>query len=275
MYRFLLSWRWLGAFVLALVVAAGCVLLGQWQWDRREERLARNALVTGNYDREPVSLDALVSEPDDPLPQGTEWTPVRLVGTYAGDETRLVRNRPLDGRSGYHVLVPLETQDGDVLLIDRGWLPAGQTGAAPEHVPAPPPGQVTVVARLRPAEPAGSRGAPPGQVQTITPATAGIDSEGLVENAYGVLAQETPAPSEALRAIPRPQIDEGPHLSYALQWFVFALLGFIALGWAANQERRALAEASGTAAPPKPARERKPLRERGDADVEDEILDRR
>jgi hypothetical protein len=70
--------------------------------------------------------------------------------------------------------------------------------------------------------------------------------------------------------------DEGPHLSYALQWFVFAIMGFIGLAWAANQERKALVETSGGIEASKTAREpRKPPRERGDADVEDEVLDRR
>jgi hypothetical protein len=79
-------------------------------------------------------------------------------------------------------------------------------------------------------------------------------------------------------AAARPARDEGPHLSYALQWFVFALLAFIGLGWAANQERRALgltaAEERGETPAPAPA-PRRPKRERADADVEDEILDRR
>jgi hypothetical protein len=73
--------------------------------------------------------------------------------------------------------------------------------------------------------------------------------------------------------------DEGPHLSYALQWFVFALLGFVGLVWAANQERRGLAEASGavheTGTPARAPRRPKREKSDADADLEDEVLDRR
>jgi cytochrome oxidase assembly protein ShyY1 len=94
--------------------------------------------------------------------------------------------------------------------------------------------------------------------------------------AYGVLVQSASDAAEPPLAAPRPVRDEGPHLSYALQWFVFAIMAFIGLGWAANQERKALAAASGGQVSASAAREpRKPPRERRDAEVEDEVLDRR
>ena len=92
-----------------------------------------------------------------------------------------------------------------------------------------------------------------------------------------MLVQSAADAAEPPLAAARPVRDEGPHLSYALQWFVFALLAFIGLGWAANQERKGLEEASaGPDAPKREPREpKRPPRERRDADVEDEILDRR
>lgn len=237
MYRFLLSRRWLGGLALAVVVAVGCVLLGMWQWDRRELRQERNALVTGNYDLEPQALGSLLPDPGSPLPDGTEWTPVELSGQYLTEGSLLLRNRPLDGRPGYHSLVPFETDDGAVLLVDRGWLPIGATGAGPDDVPAPPDGDVRAVVRLRPAEPAATRDAPAGQVQTIDPRQAaaslpGSVSDGLRTGAYGVLATEQPSAGAAPLPLPRPTIDSGPHLSYSLQWFVFglgALVAFVVL----------------------------------------------
>lgn len=237
MYRFLLSRRWLGGLALAVVVAVGCVLLGMWQWDRRELRLERNALVTGNYDRAPEALATLLPDAGAPLPDGAEWTPVELSGRYLTEESLLLRNRPLDGRPGYHSLVPFETDDGAVLLVDRGWLPIGATGAGPDDVPAPPDGEVRAVVRLRPAERAATRDAPAGQVQTIDPLLLagllpGSSADGLRTGAYGVLASEQPAAGAAPLPLPRPAIDSGPHLSYSLQWFVFglgALVAFVVL----------------------------------------------
>ena len=84
----------------------------------------------------------------------------------------------------------------------------------------------------------------------------------------------------SLRSPPRGRsATRDPHLSYALQWYVFALLGFIGLAWAANQERKGLAEASaaGGSTKPAPREPKRPKREKRDedADVEDGILDRR
>ena len=61
--------------------------------------------------------------------------------------------------------------------------------------------------------------------------------------------------------------DEGPHLSYTFQWYLFALLGFIGFGWALRHEHRAL-RAAETGEPIAPARRR-----RGAGPTDDEIED--
>lgn len=252
-YRFLFSRRWLGGLALAVVVAIGCVLLGTWQWDRREQRLERNALVTGNYDLPPASLDDVLPEAASPLPPGTEYTPVALEGRYLADSGLLLRNRPLDGLPGYHSLVPFQTRDGDVVLVDRGWVPVGSTGAAPDDVPVPPAGEVEVTVRLRPGEGRSERAAPQGQLQRIDLAAVadllGEQGEPAVQTgAYGVLASERPAPAAAPTPLPRPAIDEGPHLSYSLQWFVFALgalVGFVVLVRRTAGDQATSSEATG------------------------------
>jgi cytochrome oxidase assembly protein ShyY1 len=249
----LLDRRWLGGLALAVAVAVGCVLLGTWQWQRREARLERNAAVTGNYDRSAVPLEALGTDLDEPLPAARSWTPVLLAGEYLVDDAVLLRQRPLGGRAGYHALVPFRDDSGAVLLVDRGFVPAGDTGDAPDAVPAPPAGRVEALVRLRPAEPPDARDAPAGQVRTITPdlvlgaRPTGSPSTGEagrpVTGAYGVLATEEPAPAAAPVPLPRPTVDEGPHLSYAFQWFVFA--GGALVGWAVLA-RRAVAEGAGS-----------------------------
>ena len=270
MYRFLLSRRWLGGLALAVVVAIGCALLGLWQWDRRQQQVERNALVTGNYDRTPAPLTALLPAPAADLPAGSEWTPVALSGRYLPDASLLLRNRPLDGRPGYHSLVPFETDDGAVLLVDRGWLPIGATGAGPDDVPAPPDGDVRAVVRLRPAEREATRDAPAGQVHTIDPSRAaallpGSLAGGLRTGAYGVLGSEQPAAAATPLTLPRPAIDEGPHLSYSLQWFVFALGALVAF---VVLVRRTAGDAEGRPPAVRPGR-RRPSAE----DEEDALLD--
>lgn len=271
MYRFLLTSRWLGGLALALAMSAVCVLLGLWQWDRREQALERNAPVVENYDAAPVPLDEALPRPATPLPGREAWTPVRMTGRYVTDETLLLRNRPLDGRPGFHVLVPFAVDEGPELLVDRGWVPVGSSGSRAAAVPAPPAGTVQVVVRLRPPEPPSPQDPPPGQLYRIVPAEVAGD---LVPGAYGVLASEDPRPAAAPVRLPRPEVDEGPHLSYSLQWFVFALGCLVGYGVLARRTAAdlAAAEAPESAAsarrPPAPARRR-----RSDEETEDALLD--
>lgn len=274
-WSFLRSPRWAGYIALVVVFAVACCALGTWQLNRRAEALAEVARIDANYDAEAVPVAEALPDPG-AFDADQRWQVVTLSGKYLPHEEVVVRNRPFEGSSGFEVVTPFLLDSGGVFMVDRGWIAQASDGRPSEYA-APPSGHVEIEARLKAGE-----GRIAGRTSTGVE-LATIDLPELAERvgepsytgAYGVLVQSRADADEPPLAAARPVRDEGPHLSYALQWFVFALLGFIGLGWAANEERRALAEASGTAPTPKPERERKPLRERGDADVEDEILDRR
>ena len=238
-YRFLLSGKWLGWFLLTCAAAAVAVYLGGWQMDRNDHLEGENAKITQNYRAEPLTGAEAVAQFADHDERLT-WHPVQLRGEYLAEDQVLVRNRPHDGRVGYEVLVPFRTAAGDVVVLDRGWIPTGSAAnGMPDEVPAPPAGQVTVTARLQPGEPAVDRGAPQGQIATI-------DLPQLQERwgypvgtaAYGEVFAEDPAPAVAPAPAPEPEIDSGPHLSYSLQWYAFAALFFVAYGYAARQQVR-------------------------------------
>jgi cytochrome oxidase assembly protein ShyY1 len=266
-WRFLASPRWAGYLALVVVFAIACSALGTWQFNRRAEALAEVARIDANYDADPMPVAEALPDPES-FDIDQRWQVVTLSGEYLHDEEVVVRNRPGAGSSGFEVLTPMR-------------IPQDSEGR-PSEAPLAPEGQVEVTARLKAGE------------QTIAGRTssgaefATIDLDELAERvgepaytgAYGILVQSGADASEPPLALPRPVRDEGPHLSYALQWFVFALMGFVALGWFANQERKLLAtegaERSGTLRRPaaEPKRPPKPPRGRSDADVEDEILDR-
>ncbi|UWF76629.1 MULTISPECIES: SURF1 family cytochrome oxidase biogenesis protein [Microbacterium] len=259
--------RWGAYLLVAAGFAVACAFLSHWQFDRNEERARQIALVERNYDAPAAPLDAVLD--GDELDPGDEWRPVELHGEYLADQQVLVRNRPHGGTSAFEVLVPFRDRSGLVLLVDRGWVPPGD-GDAPDAVPAPPSGEVTVIARLRPGEPLPSsgRGAPEGQVPTIHLPTvdAAVDAA-LVTGAYGQLVSETPPADRTPGGFESPTEDPGPHLSYAIQWILFAVMGFGFIGYVIRTEIVKAREDAGE----RPARASR--RRDRDADDEDALLD--
>jgi cytochrome oxidase assembly protein ShyY1 len=277
-WSFALTPRWGGYLALVVVFATISCLFGNWQFERRAEAQTAVALVEANYDRAPAPItDVLESlESYDP---GQQWIPVLVEGEYLAEDELLARNRPFRGGPGFEILSPLLLDDGTVFIINRGWVPIGSRQDAPDAVPAAPEGRVTVVARLKASEPVlEGRGAPAGtnQIATINlPQVEERLGRATYTGAFGLVDEQDPAPAEEPLTSPKPEPDEGPHLSYALQWYVFALLAFIGLGWALRQEYRVV-----NAEDPE-ERERADLRARRqalrkptDAEIEDALLDR-
>ena len=225
------SWRRVVATLgVAAMVAAACGLLGLWQWHRHVERSAAVAVLETWTDAAPVPVaDALTGT--GPVPDGQVWRRVLATGHYLPDAQVLLRNRPVDGQVGFHVLAPFAIDTGalagQVLLVDRGWLDAAETASVTPTVPAPPDGRVEPVAQLRQAESASGRDAPAGQVQAIAieeaRAAATVPWTGTALDAYAQATTENGAAPAGLGPLARPSTDLGPHLSYAFQWWVFAI----------------------------------------------------
>lgn len=273
-WRFAVSGRWLGYLAVAVVFATVCVLLSNWQVSRLEEKRLENSRVLENYERDPVPIAQVLDGLSD-WRDADEWTPVSMTGSYLEAEQVLVRNRPRNGQPGFEVLTPLRLTDGSVFVVNRGWLPTGNAQDLPDAIPAPPTGTVTVTARLKPGEPSlPGRGAPDGQIATIELAQFAdrLDAPVYI-GAYGLMESEVPAPAERPLAASKPDLGEGSHLSYALQWIVFGLLGFAFLGYAIREEYRHLNAEDPAERERAADRERKRRAKRSDSDVEDEILD--
>ena len=274
--------RAVGVVLLGVLIAVGCTLAGRWQWNRHVARDAQIAVVEANYDADPVPLSAVLDSPAQPLAATQEWQPVEVVGRYDPQRTVLLRNRPVDGQPGYHVLVPLVLEEGgepgSVLLVDRGYIPWGDDASSAVDVPEPPAGSVTVTARLRLDEPSLGRAAPAGQVQSITVdevlvAGGSTDPAQPAYRAYGSLVAEDPA-AGALGALATPSTDPGSHLSYSFQWWTFALGSLVGFSMLARRDLRESADDDPQAAEPTA---REPRRRRGPSaeDEEDALVDAR
>lgn len=273
--------RWAVYVAVAILFAIGCAFLSSWQFARGELREAANALITNNYDADPVPLGDLVTGTDGADPDD-EWHPVTVTGEYLPDERVLARNRVQGGTSAYEVLVPFRMDDGRILVIDRGWVPPAYEGGA-EAVPAPPTGEVTVTARLRGSEalPASGRTAPEGQVPTIhVPSIAEDTGEATITPFYAIMMNEDPAADVTPRRLAAPEVDPGPHLSYAIQWILFAIMGFAFIGYMIRTElvsapRDEDDDEDDDLDDDQVARvRRRPRRRDRDAEEEDAILDR-
>lgn len=190
------------------------------------------------------------------------WRLVSITGEYRRDPL-YVRTRSGPGGIGFEQLAMLDVGDGTVFVVNRGWVPANGENSRPAETPPVPAGPVTVAVHIVPGErEIDGRNAPSGQIATINldEINARVGGTAFV-GWYGRLASESPAAPRGA-AWERPVLDEGPHLSYALQWYVFAVMGFIGYGWALRKEAR------GDVAPVRRVRRRV-----SDEDIEDAALD--
>ena len=225
----LLSRRWLGFTALVLVMVAAFVLLGRWQLHRGEQRRAHNAHVRANLHATPVPAAQLLHAGSS-LPKAQDWRRVTAAGSYDADHVFVVRNKTLDGTPGFHVLVPLRTDGGAAVLVDRGWVQQGETSRDVPTLPAVPSGPVAVTGHVRPSEqPHHGAAPPPGQLAAIdVPGIARTLPYPLLDG-YLELSTETPPVHPAPRLLPTPELNGGPHFFYAGQWWTFALIAIV--GW--------------------------------------------
>jgi len=236
-YRFALGPGWIISHLFVGATIVAMVFFGFWQLDRLDQRRDRNDRVTARIDEPVVEVLALgdpevyeSSDGADPF----EFRRVRATGTYVPEEEVLVRSRSLNAAPGSWVLTPLLLDDGTAVAVNRGWIPnSGGLEAVPDEYRAPA-GEVTVTGLVRPTEQRGSFGStdPPDGVLTDL---ARADVERLDQQVeadlvpfYVQLQEQDPSVGVSDPApVPAPELDEGPHLSYAVQWFTFSSMAAV------------------------------------------------
>jgi cytochrome oxidase assembly protein ShyY1 len=222
-FRFLLSRRWI---VFALVVAALAYAtwwLGGWQFGRLDDRKADNAVVRSNEHREVTPVDQVLSTDRDPA-SSDEWRVVSASGTYDVGQTVVVRYRTRDGAQGVDVVVPLVTGDGTALLVDRGWLQTDPSGADRGDIPAPPDGEVAVTGYVRANGSGESTRVSDLSTRAISSDEIGPAIGRPVYGGFVELRSEDPEPETRLAPVELPELDNGPHFFYGLQWWFFGVL---------------------------------------------------
>ena len=216
-----------------LIFAAVCARLGVWQAHRLRERRAANADCAGG-EVSPGTLPGKV-EPG----CRSRWA----VGFRPGDATTTPTTSSSAGREyggvpGVEIVSPLLLDDGaGAVLVNRGFVPT------PDAVTVYPdslrePGEHSVEGIALPIRSGG--GAPPARRDQAT--WARLDLVALRERIpYPIDAfYIQQLPDTALPRFPRrldpPVLDDGPHLSYAIQWFAFAIIALVFAGIVVRQK---------------------------------------
>jgi surfeit locus 1 family protein len=239
MARSLLEPRWILGALLALVVAAGCASLGLWQLRRLDERRAFNASVERAVGSAPVPLSQAVAQANDPA--DLAYRRVSISGIYDPEREVVVFGRTLAGLTGSEVLTPLVRDGGTAVMVDRGWVPLN-LDTPPVAGAAPPRGRVQAEGILWPPEAEGevdAGAAPVAQLGRIDLGRLRAQLPYRIEPVYLRLLAQRPPNSLALpKPVPLPALDEGPHMSYAVQWFIFGSVAVIGYGALAARELR-------------------------------------
>ncbi len=232
MYRFLLRPAWL---LFHMIVVAGIVLMvaaGFWQLDRLDQRKDFNRDVRERSQQAPFELTAVLDDLDAGTldPSTAEWLPVTASGSYLPDQV-VEFNNSQGGRAGDNVLTALALDDGTTVIVNRGFIPLGV------DLPAPPAVEVEIIGYVRPSEVRergdltdADDGEPLTEIRRIDIPRLAVQFPGDVAPVFVQLIGSEPGleagdPSPVVL----PELDSGPHLSYAIQWFIFAIC--VAVGW--------------------------------------------
>ena len=207
----------LKSFVALLLIAA-CLWAAQWQFHRGLDRHARNSIIETNSSLAPVALALVQSEPTK-----HEWKPVSVTGQFDISKQILLRNRYFEGVYGFELLTRFTSEDGKSFWVDCGWVKAGINALTAPTLPELPTGQINIVGRLRldSSLPRGSFFALPADKSDGLISKANAQSNSTSENFYidlleGSQSSLTPAVPAQL-----PELSDGPHMAYALQWVFF------------------------------------------------------
>lgn len=242
--------RWLALAVFVVALAFAFVNLGSWQLDRLDQRKERNSSVVVHENSPVADFDAVFTRT---IVEADQWQRVTVRGTFDPDHQFMVRYRSLGPASGYEVLTPLRTTSGAWVLVDRGFGTKRNDEDYPKTLPAPPSGEVAILGYVRRDEQGSAEAmtpvAPSNAVRLVNSgAVAGTLPYPLV-NGFISLIEITPPQSGELAPVTPPELTEGNHFSYAIQWFTFAGMAGLGLVLLIRSDVRAMRRAAQAPAP--------------------------
>lgn len=217
------KWGSLAFTALALLAILLCIRLGFWQYDRYQIRNELTLNISSALSREPIELT------DTNQGDLTPWMRVSLSGVYDQKFQRVFRGHYFQDQYGLEVLslfIPANREIPPV-WIDRGWMRSEKSADAAVKIPIPPQGLVTVSGILRKYE---EGRATKGLFFALpAPKIGRIDERSLQEiysgeTFHNYVKLQNSSGDNQLDISPTSPPGTGPHLAYAIQWWIFAML---------------------------------------------------
>jgi len=204
--------------LIALLLIILCLWAAQWQYHRGVDRHARNAMIESNSNMKPMALSEVRNQPT-----AHEWQPVTVQGTFDTSSQILLRNRYSEGVYGFELLTRFTDIAGESFWVDCGWVKAGENATEQPQLPELPKGTVTIEGRLRldSSLPRGSFFAIPGNKTDGLISKANAQSGTSTENFYIDLLSGSDSSLTPQVPAQLPELSDGPHMAYALQWIFF------------------------------------------------------
>lgn len=226
LFKQLFSRRWIGGTILVLVVVALFVRLGFWQLDRLDQRRAANAVLQEALNAPPLD----VAEPLPDTPEALENRLATATGIYDFAQERLVLLQTWQGRPGVALLTPLLIggDEDTAVLVNRGWVPQAEYEAGQLDSYQTPTGPVQVDGYLALSQPNRAATGEPAGVEVyrmeIDAIAAALPYALLPVILVDAPPEDTFDREPPLRTPREVDLSEGPHLGYAWQWFIFAVM---------------------------------------------------
>ena len=220
--RLLRPW-WLVRHVVVLAVLVATVNLGFWQLRRLDERQAHNALVAARADEPVVGLMGLLVDSRGEVAP-IEHRTATAFGRFDTSREVYVANRSQHEVSGYHVVTLFELAAvEEFLVVNRGFVSRGVHLAGNPGAWAAPDGWVEVTGLV--VAGGTSTGAHGDEVAAID--LADLEARWGIDGLLPAVLQSTAGAAAGVwpEVLVPPEQDEGPHFSYAMQWFLFTLIG--------------------------------------------------
>ena len=228
MYRFALRPKWILSHLAVLALIISMVLLAAWQVRRLHDKQDRNALIEANSTGQPSDVEALYGDP-----VRGQYRLVQVQGSYDAAHEVAIRNHSDDAGPGRWIVTPLHLTGSDrTVLVLRGFLPAVNDDVTPPFDGVgPPSGEVTVQGWAQPTQEHEGLG-PTDPPDGVLAEMARVDVQRIGRQLGVPVApmwiqastRQTGDPAAPLAPVALPELDEGPHLGYAVQWAIFTLI---------------------------------------------------